>query len=83
MASTRHGYAATDQTAMTDSNKRAQARRQVGRLVRFSAYGFAVAGLFVWLVMEKPAIGAVLLLVAAGDWIAARLIERQTGRGND
>ena len=65
---------------MTGSRDSSAGLRRVAVLLKRMAYGLAAVGLFVWLVLDKPLIGIVLLLVAAGDGCASLLINRRVSR---
>lgn len=53
---------------------------RVAALLKLVAYALAVGGLFVWLILDKPFIGAALLLVAAADGIASSFISRRADK---
>ncbi len=53
---------------------------RVATMLRLMAYSLAAGGLFAWLVLDKPLIGAALLLVAFADGPVSLLVSRRAAR---
>ena len=53
---------------------------RVATMLRLMAYSLAVGGLFAWLILDKPLIGAALLLVAFADGLASLFVSRRAAR---
>ncbi|UCC13727.1 MAG: hypothetical protein JSW21_10185 [Gammaproteobacteria bacterium] len=64
---------------MTDRATR-EAREKVAGMTRAIGYALAVAGLFVWLFVERPMIGIAMILAGAGDIVIAAFLRRRLER---
>jgi hypothetical protein len=64
---------------MTDRATR-ERREKVANMTRAIGYVLAVAGLFVWLIIEQPLIGIAMALAGAGDIVIAAFLRRRLER---
>ena len=53
---------------------------RVATMLKLVAYALAAGGLFAWFILDKPLIGAALLLVAFADGLASLFISRRAAR---
>ena len=60
-----------------DDARSPEARRKVADMTRTIGYVLAVAGLFVWFVMQSAMIGIAMVLAGIGDIIIAAFLKRR------
>lgn len=63
-----------------DDPKSPEARRRVADMTRVIGYVLAIAGLFVWFVMESSVIGIAMVLAGVGDILIAAFLRRRLER---
>jgi hypothetical protein len=60
-----------------DDARSPEARRKVADMTRVIGYVLAVAGLFVWFVMQSAMIGIAMVLAGIGDIVIAAFLKRR------
>ena len=60
-----------------DDARSPEARRKVADMTRVIGYVLAVAGLFVWFVMQSAMIGIAMVLAGIGDILIAGFLRRR------
>lgn len=66
---------------MSDPTKR-ESQEKVASMTRGIGYALAVAGLFVWFILQVPLLGAAMVLAGIGDIAIAAFLRRRLERAD-
>ena len=59
-----------------------EARRKVASMTRGIGYALALAGLFVWFILQIPLLGAAMVLAGIGDIAIAAFLRKRNERAD-